>query len=175
MQVQTPADILNANRLIFPGVGAFAAAMDVLNKTGCVLNAVWNNFCALHWAHTHTESIGEWFLHFSYGNLKFWHIEETFCYFCFFPLNSCRMAEALCAYVEKDRPFLGICLGLQLLFESSEENGPGKCFMATYQVWISNWIILVVEVKPDANTSLSLRWPNYIWKCHEKESVGDRK
>ncbi|KAL5735892.1 hypothetical protein ACOSQ2_030680 [Xanthoceras sorbifolium] len=66
--VQTPQDILNANRLIFPGVGAFAAAMDVLNKTG--------------------------------------------------------MAEALCTYIEKDRPFLGICLGLQLLFESSEENGP---------------------------------------------------
>ena len=36
------------------------------------------------------------------------------------------MAEALCAYIEKDRPFLGICLGLQLLFESSEENGPGQ-------------------------------------------------
>ncbi|KAJ0046978.1 hypothetical protein Pint_04091 [Pistacia integerrima] len=66
--VQTPEDILNANRLIFPGVGAFAAAMDVLNKTG--------------------------------------------------------MAEALCTYIEKDRPFLGICLGLQLLFESSKENGP---------------------------------------------------
>ncbi|KAH9651927.1 Imidazole glycerol phosphate synthase hisHF [Citrus sinensis] len=66
--VQTPEDILNANRLIFPGVGAFAAAMDVLNKTG--------------------------------------------------------MAEALCAYIEKDHPFLGICLGLQLLFQSSEENGP---------------------------------------------------
>lgn len=66
--VKTPEDILNANRLIFPGVGAFAAAMDVLNKTG--------------------------------------------------------MAEALCTYIEKDRPFLGICLGLQLLFESSEENGP---------------------------------------------------
>ncbi|KAK1581548.1 hypothetical protein Q3G72_006934 [Acer saccharum] len=65
--VQTPQDILNADRLIFPGVGAFAAAMDVLNKTG--------------------------------------------------------MAEALCTYIEKDRPFLGICLGLQLLFESSEEKG----------------------------------------------------
>lgn len=38
----------------------------------------------------------------------------------------CRMAEALCSYIEQDRPFLGICLGLQLLFESSEENGPGK-------------------------------------------------
>ncbi|XP_042486728.1 imidazole glycerol phosphate synthase hisHF, chloroplastic isoform X3 [Macadamia integrifolia] len=68
--VQTPEDILNANRLIFPGVGAFAAAMDVLNQTG--------------------------------------------------------MAEALCTYIENDRPFLGICLGLQLLFESSEENGPVK-------------------------------------------------
>ncbi|OAY69898.1 Imidazole glycerol phosphate synthase hisHF, chloroplastic [Ananas comosus] len=30
----------------------------------------------------------------------------------------------ICIYVEKDRRFLGICLGLQLLFESSEENGP---------------------------------------------------
>ncbi|CAK9163925.1 unnamed protein product [Ilex paraguariensis] len=66
--VQTPEDILNAKRLIFPGVGAFAAAMDVLNRNG--------------------------------------------------------MAEALCSYIENDRPFLGICLGLQLLFESSEENGP---------------------------------------------------
>ncbi|XP_050216623.1 imidazole glycerol phosphate synthase hisHF, chloroplastic isoform X2 [Mercurialis annua] len=68
--VKTPEDILNANRLIFPGVGAFAPAMDVLNRTG--------------------------------------------------------MAEALCTYIENDRPFLGICLGLQLLFESSDENGPVK-------------------------------------------------
>ncbi|KAL9270686.1 Imidazole glycerol phosphate synthase hisHF, chloroplastic-like protein [Drosera capensis] len=66
--VQKPEDILNANRLIFPGVGAFAAAMSVLNQKG--------------------------------------------------------MAEALRAYIENDRPFLGICLGLQLLFDFSEENGP---------------------------------------------------
>ncbi|XP_061957961.1 imidazole glycerol phosphate synthase hisHF, chloroplastic-like isoform X2 [Populus nigra] len=66
--VQTPKDILNARRLIFPGVGAFAPAMDVLNDTG--------------------------------------------------------MGEALCSYIQNDRPFLGICLGLQLLFESSDENGP---------------------------------------------------
>lgn len=44
-------------------------------------------------------------------------------------LMFCRMAEALCTYIEKDRPFLGICLGLQLLFESSEENGPGQSYL----------------------------------------------
>jgi hypothetical protein len=37
-QVQTPKDILNARRLIFPGVGAFAPAMDVLNNTGSVFS-----------------------------------------------------------------------------------------------------------------------------------------
>ena len=41
-----------------------------------------------------------------------------------------RMGEALCTYIEDDRPFLGICLGLQLLFDSSEENGPGSCSIA---------------------------------------------
>lgn len=41
--MQTPEDILNANRLIFPGVGAFAAAMDVLNKTGYVLSVIFVN------------------------------------------------------------------------------------------------------------------------------------
>ncbi|KAK4760982.1 hypothetical protein SAY87_005875 [Trapa incisa] len=65
--VQTPEDILNANRLIFPGVGAFASMMDVLNGKG--------------------------------------------------------LTGALQAYVKEDRPFLGICLGLQLLFEHSTENG----------------------------------------------------
>ncbi|CAA6664186.1 unnamed protein product [Spirodela intermedia] len=68
--VKTPEDILSADCLLFPGVGAFAQAMEVLNQN--------------------------------------------------------RMTEALCTYIEKDRPFLGICLGLQLLFESSQENGPIK-------------------------------------------------
>ncbi|WVZ56310.1 hypothetical protein U9M48_006858 [Paspalum notatum var. saurae] len=66
--VRSPEDILAADRLVFPGVGAFGSAMDVLNSTG--------------------------------------------------------MASALRDYIKMDRPFLGICLGLQLLFDSSEENGP---------------------------------------------------
>lgn len=68
--VESPKDILNAERLVFPGVGAFAAAMDFIHQN--------------------------------------------------------QMTEALCSYIENDRPFLGICLGLQLLFESSEEKGTVK-------------------------------------------------
>uniref|UniRef100_A0A0E0CY88 Glutamine amidotransferase domain-containing protein n=1 Tax=Oryza meridionalis TaxID=40149 RepID=A0A0E0CY88_9ORYZ len=66
--VRSPEDILAADRLVFPGVGAFGSAMDVLTRSG--------------------------------------------------------MADALREYIRRDRPFLGICLGLQLLFDSSEENGP---------------------------------------------------
>lgn len=65
--VNTPEDILAAKKLIFPGVGAFAAAMKVLNNTG--------------------------------------------------------LSDAIREYVRSDRPFLGICLGLQLLFDGSEEFG----------------------------------------------------
>eukprot|EP00850_Spirogloea_muscicola_P014652 SM000106S14000 [mRNA] locus=s106:420221:424884:- [translate_table: standard] len=65
--VNQPEDVLSAKQLIFPGVGAFEAAMTVINRTG--------------------------------------------------------LAEAIRQYIAEDRPFLGICLGLQLLFEYSEEHG----------------------------------------------------
>lgn len=66
--IRRPADILNAEYLIFPGVGAFGAAMQRLNALG------------------YTEPLQE--------------------------------------YLAADRPFLGICIGLQSLFEGSEES-PG--------------------------------------------------
>ena len=66
-QVESPLDIVNAERLIFPGVGAFGQAMEILEKR--------------------------------------------------------RYTDPLKEYILADRPFLGICLGLQLLFDGSEENG----------------------------------------------------
>ncbi len=67
-EVARPEDILKAERLIFPGVGAFGAAMERLHRLGYV--------------------------------------------------------EPLKAYLASGRPYLGICIGLQALFEGSEES-PG--------------------------------------------------
>ena len=63
-------DILNADKIILPGVGAFKVAMDELKKRGLIAS-----------------------------------IKES---------------------IEKGKPFLGICLGLQLLFTESEEGGKIK-------------------------------------------------
>jgi glutamine amidotransferase/cyclase len=66
--IDRPEDIRRAERLIFPGVGSFGAAMQRLHTLGYV--------------------------------------------------------EPLKAYLREGRPFLGICIGLQCLFEASEES-PG--------------------------------------------------
>jgi glutamine amidotransferase/cyclase len=66
--ISCPDDILHADRLIFPGVGAFGAAMERLQRLGYV--------------------------------------------------------EPLKEYLATNRPFLGICIGLQVLFDGSEES-PG--------------------------------------------------
>ena len=66
--VATPDDVLAAEKLVFPGVGAFGSMMRVLQER--------------------------------------------------------RLVEPLLQYLHADRPFLGICLGLQALFDGSEE-APG--------------------------------------------------
>ncbi len=65
-EIERPQQILEAERLILPGVGAFGAAMERLHRLGYV--------------------------------------------------------EPLKAYLRAGRPFLGICVGLQILFEGSEES-----------------------------------------------------
>ncbi len=63
--VQAPEDILSAEKLVFPGVGAFGNMMEILRRK--------------------------------------------------------KYVTPLTAYLQSDRPFLGICLGLQALFDGSEE------------------------------------------------------
>ena len=63
--VGSPQEILSAEKLVFPGVGAFGNMMQILHQKGFV--------------------------------------------------------EPLLGYLASDRPFLGICLGLQALFEGSDE------------------------------------------------------
>ena len=43
---------------------------------------------------------------------------------CMENLDKYGLVETIKEFVNKDRPFLGICLGLQLLFDESEEFGP---------------------------------------------------
>jgi imidazole glycerol-phosphate synthase subunit HisH len=37
------------------------------------------------------------------------------------------LAEAICDHIAAGRPYLGICLGLQVLLDEAEEGGIGKC------------------------------------------------
>ncbi|RXJ86828.1 imidazole glycerol phosphate synthase subunit HisH [Arcobacter sp. CECT 8985] len=68
--VKDPEKLKQFDRIILPGVGAFADAMEHLNKTG--------------------------------------------------------MKEAILQYSKSGNPMIGICLGMQLLFDSSEEFGKTK-------------------------------------------------
>jgi len=63
-----PAEVRSANRVVFPGQGAFGQCMGRLRETG--------------------------------------------------------MGDALREHWAAERPYLGICLGLQVLFDASEEHGP---------------------------------------------------
>ena len=67
-EVTAPNDILKADKLIFPGVGSYGSAMEVLKSRGYV------------------EPLREYLLN-------------------------------------TDKSFFGVCLGMQLLFEGSDENG----------------------------------------------------
>ena len=71
-------------------------------------------------------------------------------------LQQTGLAEALRERVESDRPVLGICVGMQMLFEESEEGGSGLGFFAGPVVRLQarrvphmGWNTLSVRGKPE--------------------------
>ena len=75
-------------------------------------------------------------------------------------LKRCGLVEPILDAINSNRPFLGICLGLQLLFETSLENGthaglgvlPGKCVRfdlpLEYSVPHMGWNQLLIRRRP---------------------------
>lgn len=100
LRSSSKADILNADRIVFPGVGAFANAMHALDRLDII--------------------------------------------------------DPLIQAANKGTPFLGLCLGMQLLFDESEEFGltaglgliPGR----------------VVPIPDKTPAGLSLHIPHISWK-----------
>jgi glutamine amidotransferase len=44
-----------------------------------------------------------------------------------FNLNSLGLVEPVCRFIAEERPFLGVCIGLQILFTGTEEGGWHEC------------------------------------------------
>ena len=109
MQVTSPADIGKAKRLIFPGVGACGQALAALQAK------------VLGWSPLLAQSVlPTVFPAFLYVQPSAFGTPK-----CTRPRASCKQGyvEALREYLLEGRPYLGICLGLQLLFDGSDENG----------------------------------------------------
>jgi imidazole glycerol-phosphate synthase len=104
--VQSPEDILSAQRLVFPGVGHFGTVMESLRRKGLV--------------------------------------------------------EPLRAFLASGRPFLGICLGLQVLFESSEE-APGVPGLGFFQGTVRRFAV-DLSVPHIGWNGISVRQPSPIFQ-----------
>lgn len=91
-------------------------------------------------------------------------------------LQARQLVEPILAFLQLSRPFLGICLGLQLLFESSEEGGnctglgvvPGRvrkfALPPPWKVPHMGWN--QVELASGAAGCKSLRTGDYVYFVH---------
>ena len=131
---RTAADIQRADRLVLPGVGAFADAMEALNSFGLV--------------------------------------------------------EPILSFIKSGKPFLGICLGLQLLFEVSREDGqhqglgvwPGRCIRfdfadhpQTPDLKIPHMGWNTIATQNDCPLFKGLPEPSYVYFVHSYYVVPDDK
>nr|VFK42998.1 MAG: glutamine amidotransferase / cyclase [Candidatus Kentron sp. TC]VFK57256.1 MAG: glutamine amidotransferase / cyclase [Candidatus Kentron sp. TC] len=112
--VRSPDDIRHAERLIFPGVGAFGSAIRRLRADGYL--------------------------------------------------------EPLREYLHSDKPFLGICIGLQALFEGSEES-PGVSGLGIIPGWIRRFPNDALAVPQIGWNGIRLVKPSALFADYEGEKL----
>ncbi len=128
--VTSPADIAAADKVILPGVGAFADAIDRLRTTG--------------------------------------------------------LDQAVLQAIRAKRPFLGICLGFQLLFDVSYEDGeftglgvlPGKVVRFDFNPGITGQNLKVphmgwnqIQCKPECPLFMGVENGSYVYFVHSYHAV----
>ncbi len=112
--VSGPADILRAEKLIFPGVGSFGSAMESLRRQGFL--------------------------------------------------------EPLREYLQAGRPYLGICLGLQTLFEGSEES-PGVAGLGLIPGRIERFRTPGLSVPQIGWNGIAIRKPSFLFAEYQDEKL----
>lgn len=125
LQVEKPSDILTAERLVFPGVGTYGQAMRILSKQGMIQPLkeylqVWAKMWALQARVWTLSSVGQQGLMMhQLRSTREESVHRAPLHCSLLTLKALKTAHNL----QEGKPFLGICLGLQLLFEGSEESG----------------------------------------------------
>ncbi len=112
--VSRPEDILQAEKLIFPGVGSFGSAMQRLQQDGYI--------------------------------------------------------EPLVQRIKADKPFLGICLGLQTLFEGSEES-PGISGLGIIKGRVRKFDDTILSVPHIGWNGIIIKKPSNLFSGYNREKL----
>ena len=112
--VSSPEDITRAQKLVFPGVGSFGSAMQMLNESG--------------------------------------------------------YTEPLLQYLKSNKPFLGICLGLQTLFEGSEES-PGFPGLGIIPGMVKKFLVKPLSVPQIGWNGIKIEKDSNLFKNYNQEKL----
>ncbi len=102
---------------------------------------------------------------------------------CMSNLREHELVEPIREYIAADRPFLGICLGLQLLFAESEEMGthegldviPGRVIRFTHDLKIPQIGWNQIEVQQDCPQLEGIGDGSYVYFVHSYHVVPEDK
>jgi glutamine amidotransferase len=98
---------------------------------------------------------------------------------CMENLRECGLVEPIRDFVASDRPFLGICLGLQLLFTEGEEMGtyagldivPGRVIRFTHSLKIPQIGWNQIQIRQDCPQLEGIADGSYVYFVHSYHVV----